>query len=215
MGQLAEVLENGSDEVSAIVRICKEGRNEVTQWKDISANDYIYRPRDLEALCFYQQSMYYAKGYKKDGLSNDAGAETKQMAFEKGHPGVNFAYLSKLKRVRIPNVSLPDGSLCRIEELRVNDDAPSEEVKKKRENYAKMALLMFCPFRGENGLDVLKGNGPKGIVTGTDSMRSASSTIGRWAVFLIKKNARRSSCYRRVLLTSKTTKACYRNSICI
>lgn len=162
VGQLAEVLENGSDEVSAIVRICKEGRNEVTQWKDISANDYIYRPRDLEALCFYQQSMYYAKGYKKDGLSNDAGAETKQMAFEKGHPGVNFAYLSKLKRVRIPNVSLPDGSLCRIEELRVNDDAPSEEVKKKRENYAKMALLMFCPFRGENGLDVLKGERTEG-----------------------------------------------------
>jgi hypothetical protein len=50
---------------------------------------------------------------------------------------------------------MPRGKLGRIEDLELNSSPPTEEVSISRENYAKMALMMFYPFRT---LDDLKLN---------------------------------------------------------
>ena len=160
VGQLSDILDpKRKHGVSYILRRCKEEGEEAASWRDISANDYIYRPRALEGICFYHQSMYYTKLYKKKGLSEtgDGDVTVERLVFREGHPGIKFAYLSKLRRARIPKVSIPDGKLCRIEELCINEEMGklSKEVLDKREEYAKMALLMFCPFRGEDGLEAL------------------------------------------------------------
>jgi hypothetical protein len=47
----------------------------------------------------------------------------------------------------IPKISLPEGKLCRLEELELSSECPSQSAAEKREDYAKMALLMFYPFR--------------------------------------------------------------------
>ena len=44
-------------------------------------------------------------------------------------------------------MSLPEDSICRIEELEMHVENPSDIVKKKREDYAEIACLMFLPFR--------------------------------------------------------------------
>eukprot|EP00984_Skeletonema_dohrnii_P029721 scaffold20578_cov109-Skeletonema_dohrnii-CCMP3373.AAC.1 len=62
-----------------------------------------------------------------------------------------------MPRLKIPVTSIPEGKLCRIEELDINNENPSDVTREKRENYAKMAPLMFCPFREE--LDDLKHEG--------------------------------------------------------
>ncbi len=78
------------------------------------------------------------------------------MKFTDEHPGSGFAYLSLMSRLKVPVTSIPEGKLCTIEELDINNENPSDLIKEKRENYAKMALLMFCPFRE---LDDLKHEG--------------------------------------------------------
>jgi hypothetical protein len=47
----------------------------------------------------------------------------------------------------VPKVFLPKGRVCKIEELDLSSDNPTEEEQEKREDYAKMALIMFYPFR--------------------------------------------------------------------
>lgn len=158
IGQMEAVLskdENETKNVTSILRKCGK-----KQWHDISSNDYIYRPDALNDFCFYHQSMYYTKKYKK-AVYNKPGDVTiagTDMRFRDGcgHPGAGFAYLVKMKRVKIPITSIPDGKLCRIEELDIKNENPGKSTRGKREDYAKMALLMFCPFRE---LDDLKDGG--------------------------------------------------------
>ena len=76
--------------------------------------------------------------------------------FKETHPGTKFSYLKRLKLPVIPQVSLPHGKLCPLEELELNSECPTRDVTEKRELYAKMALLMFHPFRE---LEDLKNNG--------------------------------------------------------
>ena len=149
-------------------------------WQDSSADDYIHRPNndELEDACFYQMAMNYKKVFKTfketradnkkdkdedkekeeddDDEEDDGDSETGKHCFLETHPGHHFAYLTKLKRIVIPKVSLPQGKLCNIEELELNSHNPTSLAKEKREDYAKFALLMFHPFRN---LDDLKTNG--------------------------------------------------------
>ena len=145
VGQMEDVLEG--KRVTFIVRRCSE--NEIDKkWEDISANDYLFRPTDLDDYCFYHQTMEYTKQYKQKGYNTEDGeAVQDNMKLGDGHPGQGFAYLGKLQNPRIPVTSIPKDKLCRIEELEINNANPTEETRMKRENYAKMALLMFCPFR--------------------------------------------------------------------
>eukprot|EP00975_Prorocentrum_lima_P014348 3049423-Prorocentrum_lima.AAC.1 len=109
--------------------------------------------------------MYFAKRYKKEGHKkghhnpdDDDDDETiignEKIRFLEDHPGSDFAYLTLMPRLKIPVTSIPEGKLCRIEELDINNENPSDVTREKRETYAKMALLMFCPFRDLDGNDL-------------------------------------------------------------
>lgn len=69
--------------------------------------------------------------------------------FKNSHPGYKFSHLIELEHEAIPKISLPEGKLCSVEDLRlgINIDNEEDQVYKSREDYAKMALLMFYPFR--------------------------------------------------------------------
>jgi len=70
----------------------------------------------------------------------------KKYEFEHTHPRYSFCHLAKLKFSVIPKVSLPKDKLCSLEQLDLVSDDPSEDAIESREDYAKMALLMFRPF---------------------------------------------------------------------
>jgi hypothetical protein len=60
----------------------------------------------------------------------------------------------KLKHPTILRIALPKEKLCPLKDLQLNNTRPAEESFGKREIYAKMALLMFYPFRSLNDLTI-------------------------------------------------------------
>ena len=72
--------------------------------------------------------------------------------FSEEHPGCKYSHLSKLVLSVIPKVYLHRGRLCHIKDLDINLDSPSEDMVERRGYYAKIALLMFYPFRFKNDL---------------------------------------------------------------
>jgi len=149
-------------------------------WPDSSADDYIHRPDDpsFNTMCSYEMIMKYKKVCKtfKEMDSTDASACTGEnenadagtpckrihkFAFRDSHPGKEFSHLVQLSLIVIPKIHLPKGKLCSTEKLGLenkslkDDDLPEdtdEGVIAYREDYAKMALLMFYPFRCKNDL---------------------------------------------------------------
>ena len=69
--------------------------------------------------------------------------------FNKSHPGFHFSQLCELKKMVIPKVYLQKGKLCNIEDVKLQQcqSDVDEDVKNLRENYTKMALMMFYPYR--------------------------------------------------------------------
>lgn len=138
-------------------------------WSDSTTDDYLNRPdtEDLDPLCFFEMTMKYTKIFKtkkqvrdtefhddedsdEDNDDNqdvpDNGTRS-QYSFRDSHPGSKFCYLIKRRLEVIPIVYMPRGKLCRIEDLGLNISPPTEEISIAREDYAKMALMMFFPFR--------------------------------------------------------------------
>ena len=74
----------------------------------------------------------------------------------KSHPGSQFSHLAELNCDVISKLSLPEGKLCDIELLRLGEIDIDDDVKDIKEDYAKMALIMFYPFRT---VDDLKTDG--------------------------------------------------------
>ena len=72
----------------------------------------------------------------------------------------SFSHLVGLKRKVVPKVLLPRETLYNIEMLHINESIVNDGVKKYREDYAKMALLMLYPFQTLDNLK--KDNAPEG-----------------------------------------------------
>ena len=70
------------------------------------------------------------------------------------NPGFKFGHLSKIKHSTIPRIALPPNKLCFMEKLELQHDNSTEKTHVTREMYAKMALLMFYPFRQLKDLKV-------------------------------------------------------------
>lgn len=125
--------------------------NKIITWPDSLADDYIHRPieSELNQICFYEMTMRYKKVFKaypkKQGSVN-------KYTFMETHPGHKFSYLTQLQFPAIPRIAVPKGKICPLEELDLKCTDPPQHVVFKRETYAKMALLMFYPFRQLNDL---------------------------------------------------------------
>ena len=88
------------------------------------------------------------------------GYKATKYSFIASHPGYHFSVLAKLKKTVIPKVFLPIDSLCPIEDLAIFRVEPTKSIKKAREKYALMALLMFYPFRKLEDLQLNKRHWP-------------------------------------------------------
>ncbi len=143
-----------------------ELNKEKVAWADSSSDDYIHRPDtdDLESLCFFEMTMKYTKIFKSKKQVRDTefcvdedsdededppeyNRPKTNYSFIDSHPGCKFCHLIKRRLEVIPIVAMPRGKLCRIEDLELNSSPPREETSIAREDYAKMALMMFYPFR--------------------------------------------------------------------
>jgi hypothetical protein len=100
-------------------------------------------------MSFYEMTQQYKRVFKslrREGEDRFKFCET--------HPGYEFSYLMKLKHPTIPRIALPKERLCPLKDLQLNTTKPTEESFDKCEIYAKMALLMFYPFRSLNDLTI-------------------------------------------------------------
>ena len=145
--QMEAVLEGQATMVR--IRTSKIPGADVNCWPDSLADDYIHRPTNskFEDICFYEMTSKYKKEYKKHTTGSIITDE-----FCESHPGHAFSRLYKFKIRTIPMISLPRDKLCPMEELELDNNKSTEQSHDKREMYAKMALLMFYPFRTLNDL---------------------------------------------------------------
>lgn len=186
ISQLEAVLENRPVRVRIRTNLLN-GKPKL--WTDSSADDYLFRPEELDDWCTYEMAMWFKKAYKsfkqmkgtcagvcnagtgntennnEEDNDSDSVADTgntdnnkkrnsklqqdgqEKYAFIGKHPGKHFCHLTKLVLHVIPKISHPKGKLCNIELLKIKSDNPDEDTIAYRENYAKIALLMFYPFR--------------------------------------------------------------------
>ena len=126
----------------------------MVQWPESLADDYLHRPEQLKDVCSYEFTELYKKKFyslkdvddeKQNGIITNTKSE--RCRFTTTHPGHEFAYLEKLRLPAVVVVSLPEGKLCLVRNLQLDNDTPSDVAKDEREGYAKMALMMFYPFR--------------------------------------------------------------------
>jgi hypothetical protein len=142
VGQMETTLE-GQD-VNVRTRPGKVTNGKRTSWPNSLADDYIHRPQhqNFEHMSFYEMSSCYKKVFKP--LQRESQERYK---FGETHPRHQFSHLIKLKHKTVPRIFLPTETVCPLKDLQINTTKPTEESLEKREIYAKMALLMFYPFR--------------------------------------------------------------------
>jgi hypothetical protein len=142
VGQMEATLE-GQD-VNVRIRTSKLTNGEIKSWPDSLADDYIHHPehQDFKHMPFYEMTRYYKKVFKP--LRRESKETYK---FSETHPGHEFSHLIKSKHKIVPRTALPTETVCPLKDLQLYTTKPTEESLEKREIYAKMALLMFYPFR--------------------------------------------------------------------
>ena len=143
-------------DITVRIRSSKYDEKIIT-WPESLADDYLHRPIDneFEQMCLYEMTSRYKKSFKVNNPSKDKGNErigykvkgANKYKLKESHPGYKFSHLTELKHPTIPKISLPRNKLCPIEELELHLTNPNEITIDKREMYAKMALIMFYPFR--------------------------------------------------------------------
>ena len=165
--QMDSILDGG--EIDCQMRRVKtddDDDHEVEVWADVSSYDYLFRPEEskFENMCSYEMCIGYrnrrkgAKQIKEMKNFLDHGIYPPHLeqfhklhrhSFSRNHPSFTFVDLEERRRSVIPITFIPKNKLCCLADLCLDDlDVDVDEVTVIcRENYAKMALLMFYPFR--------------------------------------------------------------------
>jgi hypothetical protein len=153
VGQMEATLE-GQD-INVHLRSNKLGKKTIT-WPESLADDYIHQPidKEFEQICFYDMTRLYKKNFKDIRIIDDKDKEgsgykvkgVKKYKFKQSHPGCKFSHLTELKHHTIPRISLSKEKPCPVEEFELHLTNPTEGLLDNCEIYAKMALLMLCPF---------------------------------------------------------------------
>ena len=116
LGQMEDKLEGRpSGEGKFTLRTCQTKTGSSECWPDVSANDYIFRHKDLKDMCLYQLTMHYKKSFARKELQSSDKSRGKLRFFpdpeapsstEGKHPGRDFAYLMRCAKHSIPIVYL-------------------------------------------------------------------------------------------------------------
>ncbi len=73
-----------------------------------------------------------------------------EFCFGQDHPGRRYCCLKKSTKIRVAKLSIPKGTICDLDDLKLSEDNPSAQALQSRENYAKVALVLFYPFRNNS-----------------------------------------------------------------
>ena len=161
LSQVGDVLDE--KEVSFYLRTNKGTDGTPERWPDSFANDYLFRPGELEHMCLYEMVMIYKKCFKtfkqmekdEDNDNEDDGRESDtKLLFLEEHPGRRYSHMTKRKRFVIPKIFAPHGAFCDIKHLKLKENHTLDNnVIEARETYAKYALMLFLPFRDKLDLE--------------------------------------------------------------
>ena len=80
-------------------------------------------------------------------VDDDCKTGEAKHSFLISHPGHHFTTLSKLQNWVVPMMFYDGVRLCSIHKLRLHENDCDEITQEMREDYAKIALLMFYPLR--------------------------------------------------------------------
>ena len=153
---LGQMLNKLNGEEPGDFELRRKNRSEsgdVVLWPDYSVNDYLYRPNSMEDMCFYEFIASCDRihmSFNKMNNTDHTGMPILQdgeFPFQFDHPGRRYCYLKKSQKLKIPKISMPKGMICDLEELELDQLEPSDNAVEKRENYAKVALILFYPYQ--------------------------------------------------------------------
>ena len=161
LGQMLNRL-SGKNPGDFVLRRRMKNETDADMWPDFSVNDYLFRHDCLRHISFYE----FTSRFEKAILSSERMMKLDERGFPKihknelalkeGHPGRRYCVVRKCSQERIPKISMPHGMLSNLEELelleedRETPDQVSDTALYKRENYAKIALLLFHPFSDDD-----------------------------------------------------------------
>jgi hypothetical protein len=153
VGQMEATLE-GQD-INVRIRICNLTNWQIKSWPDSLADNFIHHPehQDFEHMSFYEMTRCYKKLFKP--LQRESKEAYK---FSETHPGHEFSHLIKSKHKTVPRIALPTETVCPLKDLQLNTTKPTVESHEKHDIYAKMALLLFYPFRSLADLTIEGSN---------------------------------------------------------
>ena len=117
-------------------------------------NNIIYRPTELEHMsCYDMVSNYELKRMSKKKLNSKIHIVEGKTTFNlvEEHPSYKCIIMSKQKNIFIPcinNLNL----LPNVEDIRIDSIITDLETTGNRDEYAKIILLLFYPYRIQDDL---------------------------------------------------------------
>jgi hypothetical protein len=72
---------------------------------------------------------------------------SRKWTFTDEHPGSQFCVIAELKKMVIPKIFMPQDRLPHIRDLKIDDIEVDDHTVSMREEYAKLALMLFYPHR--------------------------------------------------------------------
>lgn len=144
-----------------------------TTWPDSFADNYLQRPDQLTNYCTYSVMMHYKVIYKgrsnqDEGSDSNEGGNSRQSKFFKpgnyyfldDHPSKGRSHMREFKHEAVPVIysseQFPDFGSLEVDFSNVHSLDCSPDANLKRETWARMALMLFFPFRK---FEDLKKNG--------------------------------------------------------
>ena len=140
---------NGNDNLEFKLKTVKNSDGEYSHIQDMYINNMIYRPTELEYMSCYDMITHYElrKMSKKKIKSGNHMVESKKnFNLLEEHPSHKCMVMSKRKNIFIPCINSIN-LLPNIADLRINSITTDVHTLKRREEYAKIVLLLFYPYR--------------------------------------------------------------------
>ena len=83
---------------------------------------------------------------------------SRKWTFTDEHPGSQFCVIAELKKMVIPKIFMPQDRLPHIRDLKIDDIEVDDHTVSMREEYAKLALMLFYPHRNMKDLKTDDGH---------------------------------------------------------
>ena len=144
----------GDDNLLFKLRRVSHSDGEYGHVQDIYINNMMYRPSELEHVSLYEMvSTYVMKKMSKKKIESEDPIVESNTTFNllEEHPSHKYMVLSKRKHIYVPCISSIN-LLPNIADLDIGKSTTDATILKQREEYAKIVLLLFYPYRTPDDL---------------------------------------------------------------